>query len=374
MNTLQQSTLGAILILLGVACVDDSGASASSTGGHSGYAAGGAGGASVGAGGNGNSSTGGGTVAACAPINDNPFSCKFAWGAPSSGTNYSTLNFVSTWVGDESNGGLQSWSATATNTGQSSQTACGDCALVESVANSNSMVVFYAYFIGFQACKVGRFCDCNTSSPPNLCTNGAQWIRDNRDIIVNAYGQYAKAVYAKSPNKSVIWWLEGDFIQYTYNKSGQQTNALTYAEAGQLARDITCAIKANEPNAVVAMNHSPWISDDQARGFWGAQPLEVLDLIWVQGPGDSDTLTNSGTYNANTANYSWLHSFTGKKIMAETSFAGNGAADRWSTTTAANVNARIANGVIAVHVNSPASSYPAAYAALNNNGLSSTCN
>ncbi len=322
----------------------------------------------------GNKATGGApSTSGCGSINDDPFNCKFAWGAASSGTNYSYLNFVSTWVGDETNGGLSSWSATGTNSGQASQSACGDCALVKTVSSTSSMVVFYTYFIGYQACKQGKYCDCNTSSPPNLCTNGSQWIRDNRATIVNAYGQYAKAVYANSPSKPVIWWLEGDFVQYTVGGGTTQTNPLSYAEAGQLARDITCAIKSNEPNAIVAMNHSPWNSDAVSQGFWAAQPTDVLDLIWVQGPGDSDTLTNSGTYNATTANYNWLHTFTGKKIMVETSFAGSGAADRWSTTTAANINARIANGVIGVHVNSPASNYQTAFTALNP-GLSSTCN
>lgn len=313
----------------------------------------------------GTKATGGTTTAgSCGVKNANPFACKFAWGAPSSGTNYSYLNFVSTWVGDETNGGLSSWSATANNN------SCGDCNLVGTVAGTSSMVVFYTYFIGFQACKQGGYCDCNTSSPPNLCSNGAQWIRNNRAQLINAYGQYAKAVYARSPNKPVIWWLEGDFPQY--NATSQST-PLSPTELGQLARDITCAIKSNEPNAIVAMNHAPWTADAVSTAFWAAQPVDVLDLIWVQGAGDAAALPNSGSYNATTANYAWLHNSTGLKIMAETSYAGSGANDRWSTTTAANINARIANGVIGVLVNSPPSNYQTAFAALNPS-LSSTCN
>jgi hypothetical protein len=58
--------------------------------------------------------------------------------------------------------------------------------------------------------------------------------------------------------------------------------------------------------------------------------------------------------------------------MAETSYAGRGANDRWSTTTAANINARIANGVISVLVNNPPTNYQSAFTALNP-GLGSTC-
>jgi hypothetical protein len=321
----------------------------------------------------GTSTTGGATgsggstsTPGCGTINQNPFtSCKFAWGAPSSGSNSSYLNFVSTWIGDEPNGGLASLSATATNN------SCGDCSLVQSVASTNSMVVFYAYFIGFQACRIGGFCDCNTDRDgQTLCNGGAQWIKSNRAAIVNMYGQYAKKVYAASPNKPTIWWLEGDYIQYSYS---DQSSPLSYAELGSLARDITCAIKSNQPNAVVAMNHSPWISTDQANGFWGAQPVDVLDLVWVQGPGDTDAFVNAGTYNAASANYAWLRQKTGRKIMAETSFAGPGVNDRWTTTSAANINGRIASGVIGVLVNSPGSNYQSTIQSLGA-GLNGTCN
>ena len=42
--------------------------------------------------------------------------------------------------------------------------------------------------------------------------------------------------------------------------------------------------------------------------------------------------------------------------MTETSFAGAGAADRWTTTTAANINQRIADGIVGVNVVNPAAS------------------
>ena len=34
-------------------------------------------------------------------------------------------------------------------------------------------------------------------------------------------------------------------------------------ELGALAEDITCAIKNAAPNAIVGMNHSPWLADDE---------------------------------------------------------------------------------------------------------------
>ena len=314
------------------------------------------------AGAGGATSTGGTTSGTCGTINMHPFTdCQFAWGAPSSGSNSSYLDFVSTWVGQETNGGLSSMSATATNT------SCNGCSLAKKVASGNAMAVFYAYFIGFDGHAAG-LPDCNVGGPPNLCTNASQWVRDNRAILINQYAQYAKAVYAASPNKPVIWWLEGDFVQYTY--SGQ-INAFSYAELGQLARDITCAIKSNEPNAVVAMNHSPWIADNISTAFWSAMPMDVIDMVWVQGPGNSDAFVNAGSYNATTANYAWIYQKTGRTIMAETSYAGSGSDDLWTTTSAANINARIGHGVIGVLVNNPGANYQTAIGTLT--PLTATC-
>jgi hypothetical protein len=335
------------------------GASGGAGGAAGGGGKGGAGG-TAGAGGKGGAGTGGATgtggvppatMSACAgsvKINTQPFGCKFAWGADNAQGLTSYLNFVATWIGDETRGGLDA--ALQTNV------SCQDCQLVSQVASTNAMVVFYAYFIGFQACKQGGFCDCNTHpNQANLCTNGAQWIRDNHATIVKMYGEYAKKVYAASPNKPTIWWLEGDYIQYSDTTT--QTNALSYTELGQLASEIVCAIKAGQPNAIVGMNHSPWIANDVANDFWSSEPTDVLDLVWTQGAGDTTFFPNSGSYNSATANYSWIHTKTGLPIMVETNYATAGQPDRWTTTTVANIDMRIAEGVIGVKVSAPASNY-----------------
>ncbi|MGC4067900.1 MAG: hypothetical protein QM784_25250 [Polyangiaceae bacterium] len=292
----------------------------------------------------------------CGTLNTRPLGCDFAWGGPNSNDASSTLDFVSTWVGYEARGGLDG--------------ACDGCRAASQVANAKATLVYYTYFIGYQANLMGGFGDCNVdmSDGHNLCSDGAQWIRDNRALIVEMYANYAKKTYEQSPSKPVIWWLEGDYVQYSYSK---QSNPLSMSELGALARDITCAIKSNMPNAVVGMNHSPWISNEQANAFWSAQPIDVLDLVWVQGPGNTGTLVNSGEYNATTANYAWLKTKTGRPIMAETSYAGNGQDDRWTTASVANINQRVQEGVIAVLVNKPSSNYASTIASLS--GISSIC-
>jgi hypothetical protein len=126
-------------------------------GGGTGGAMGGAGGAGAlgGAGGKGGSSTGGaaggGPVAACGAsvtVNPTPFGCELAWGANGNNGNRSSyLDFITAWVGYETNGGIGS--------------TCDGCNLARTLQSTNARAVFYAYFIGYQARAAG-YGDCNT--------------------------------------------------------------------------------------------------------------------------------------------------------------------------------------------------------------------
>lgn len=303
----------------------------------------------------------GGTPTTTASWVEALFGCEFAWGAPyyelsqgSDGTlDASYLDFVSTWAGQETNAGLSTWSADAGVTNPGTGDSCRVCEMVQAIAATDIIPVFYTYVIGGQACSQAGYCDCNNSTGDTLCTQGAQWIRDNRGQVVNAYAQYAKMLSAKFPEKPMIWWLEGDYHQYA--EVTTQSSPLTYPEAGELIRDITNAIKSNQPGARVGVNHAPWITDAQAQQFWSNMPNDILDLIWVQGAGDSATFPNS--WGQGTANFAWLHQKTGLPIMAETSY---GAPDRWTTTAAVDVNARIASGVVSVLINFPKAAWSSA--------------
>ncbi len=50
--------------------------------------------------------------------------------------------------------------------------------------------------------------------------------------------------------------------------------------------------------------------------------------------------------------------------MAETSYAGEGQADRWTNASASAINSRISEGVIGVLVNNPGSNYQSAIGSL----------
>jgi len=151
--------------------------------------------------------------------------------------------------------------------------------------------------------------------------------------------------------KPLIWLLEGDFVQYA---ATSQSAPLSYAKLGQLAADITCAIKKNMPNAVVAINHSSWNSDTVTNGYWNAMAAADYDLIWTTGLGNNNGFisagTNAGSYNGRTATYAYLHSLTGKTILVDTSAGASAQGDSWSTASASDLNSRIAEGVVAANI------------------------
>ena len=140
-------------------------------------------------------------------------------------------------------------------------------------------------------------------------------------------------------------------IQYT---EASQTSPLTMAELGQLAADITCAIKTNMPNAVVAINHSTWNSNEETNSYWTEMKRAPYDLVWTTGVGNNGNFIESagkaGYYNATTATYPYIHQYTGKNIVVDTSYGASAMSDSWSNQTKAALDVHIGNGVIGVNI------------------------
>jgi hypothetical protein len=289
-------------------------------------------------------------------VADHPLGCALSWGANGDrAARVQDLDFITTWVGYEGDEGLNG--------------RCDGCGL----AKSGAQAVFYAYFIGYGASADG-YGDCNTDfDGQSLCTHGGRWLKENRDRVLAMYANYARMSYEVSPDRGVLWLLEGDFVQYTYEDQG---DPLSMQELGALAADIVCAIKSNAPNAMVAINHSPWLTNEVTNQFWRAMPLAITDMVWTTGVGDNAGFISAGNnakgYNGATARYDYLHELTGKRIFVDTSFGASQAADSWSGNTASTLNERIAEGVSAVNVTQPPSDYRARIDALGPQ-LQSTC-
>jgi hypothetical protein len=105
---------------------------------------------------------------------------------------------------------------------------------------------------------------------------------------------------------------------------------------------------------VVAIDHSPWNSDDVSKKFWDAMKPSNYDLVWTTGVGNNSGFINAdgkaSAYNGTTAKYSWLKSYTGKPVLVDTSAGASAAGDTWSVLSVADLNARISEGVIAANI------------------------
>jgi hypothetical protein len=324
------------------------------------------------------SSPDGATGDATAPASVSPFACQFAWGEPSPNGSLSTygwLQFVTTWVGSEvqADGSIGS---------------CGACNwLTGQVSGTNLVPAYYAYFIGFYGHANGLPDQNVQPNGPNLATGGGALILGTANAacpsgqicsankIVQMYAWYAQQSRMAWPTKPLVWLIEGDFIQYT-SESGTQTQPLSYAQLGQLAGQIATAIKANMPNAVVAFDDSAWVNDADRKSYWTAIAQANYDMVWTTGVGNSPPFLNAGetasSYNGATATYSFLHDYTGKKILVDESAGMSQQNDTWSNQPAAALNTLISDGVIAVNVSGAPSNYAANVAALQPQ-LTSTC-
>ncbi len=319
----------------------------------------------------GGSATGGSTsTCGSTTLNQNPFGCGFAWGLDNPGSSlgaYSYLQFITNWI--ESG-------VTASGTFSS----CSGCNWVKnSIASTSLIPVYYAYMIGFfghaNGLVDGNQCPSSNPNCPNLTNAGAALIKANRNTIIQLYASYAQQTYVAWPTKPLVWLLEGDYIQFT---ATSQSSPLTMTELAQLARDITCAIKGNMPNAVVAIDHTTWNSNQQTNDFWNAMKNVGVnyDLVWTTGVANNNGYINgdatSSTYNAATATYAYVHQLTGKKILVDDGCGGGN--DTWSPASEATLNARIASGVIAFnHCLTLGANYQSLITALKPQ-LSSTCN
>jgi hypothetical protein len=305
----------------------------------------------------------------------NPFGCQFGWGEPSptgSLSSYNWLQFASSWVGSEvkADGSIAS---------------CSACGWLGRMAPTNLIPVYYAYFIGFYGHANGLPDGNQNPNGPNLTKGGGALILGAANSacpsgklcasnkIVQMYAWYAQQSYKAWPTKPLVWLLEGDFEQYA---ATSQSQPLTYTQLGQLAALVTTAIKSNMPNAVVAIDHSPWVTNSVTQSYWGAMAQANYDLVWTTGVGNNAGFIAAGTtaksFNGATATYAYLKGLTGKKILVDESAGMSQASDTWSNQTAATVNARISEGVIAVNVSGAPSSYQANLTALSPQ-LSSTC-
>jgi hypothetical protein len=241
------------------------------------------------------------------------------------------------------------------------------------LANQVPMIVTYIAANYVKNYVSPKLCDCNvggcgyTSGKTNdLCNFGAERIVANWSKIIDAYKSYS-AGYAAcyGTTRPIVFKMEPDWYQYT---DGSQSAPWSAAQAGSRMSEIVKALKTSLPNARFAIDVSPWVAPNNGSDN-GAAWFANFDMSLF-----SFVATSGGGTNANTAkirssnNMTWagLNQVTGKPILADTGYGANGMSAghdaNWDVAT--NVNARIADGVIAIAQYNPNSSWGSTIASL----------
>jgi hypothetical protein len=200
-----------------------------------------------------------------------------------------------------------------------------------------------------------KLCDCNVSgcSGGNLCTYGAQYITQDWAAILAAYTSNSTGFAGCLGSRPIIFEMEPDWYQYTI--SGQ-TQPWTAAQAGTNMTALVNALKTSLPNAYFSMDISPWIANNGS-AWYSNFNMSLFTFINTSGGGTDANNTKIRSSNAMT--WAGVNQVTGKPILADTGYgaAGASAGEDPNWNVAANINARIADGVISISQYNPGSSW-----------------
>ena len=325
------------------------GGMAGGTGGAAG-ARGGTGGASGGRGGSAGAGGSGGTGGTAVVVVNKVFnSCRFHFGAIDSKANSALVQqldiFTPGWMGQKDTFDMMNVCTQTASNGQF----------------VNKVPVIVAYVAAFYAKRHFGRCDCNVTScgsNNDLCHNGAADIQQNLAAIVNVYKSYAQGfANCYGTTKPIIFEMEPDWYQYTIT---QQTQPMTAAQAGTIMGQFVDAVKQVLPNAVFSLDISPWVgSNGMDNGAAWYANFDMTKFTFINTSGGSTDATSTKIRPDNLMTWAGVSQVTGKPILADTGYGVNGASaghdSNWDVP--ANINARIADGVVAVTQYNPNSSW-----------------
>ncbi len=271
--------------------------------------------------------------------------CKFNFGAgwSGNGSDYSEIDYITIWVGsDEDFNG--NWVG----------------AMLQKCKTLNKTPVLYSYIIAFTARRDLGLMDCNVGTP-NLCRQGAQYIRDKKTRIMGQYDKYINGVKSSwGTAEPVIWLMEPDFYQYC--EGNQEGGVLSQQDAGALMHEIIAKIKSTLPNAVISMDISPWVPN-QSSWF---DKFQMDDFAYMNTSGGQTEAASGVIRGANAASWKGIHDLTKKCIIADDGYATGGASSGHdpSWDDPGNLKNRMSEGVIAITQANPKSGWAATIALL----------
>jgi hypothetical protein len=198
-------------------------------------------------------------------------------------------------------------------------------------------------------------CDCNVTgcSGGNLCQYGSQYITQDWASILAAYTSHSAGFAACMGGRHIIFRMEPDWYQYIGNGQSQPWTA---AEAGTMMTALVQALGSSLPSAVFSMDISPWIGNNGA-SWYPNFDMSLFTFINTSGGNSDGSIPKIRAGN----NMTWagVHQVTGKPILADTGYGAAGASTGEDPTwnVAANINARMLEGVIAIIQPNPSATW-----------------
>jgi hypothetical protein len=264
--------------------------------------------------------------------------CKFNFGMAwnGSGKDYSEVDYITIWAGSDEDFNYN-WIG----------------AMLELCKSSNKTPVLYSSIIAFTARNDLGLKDC-TVGAPNLCQQGANYIRTKKSRILEQYDKYITGVKTKFGTIApIIWLMEPDYYQYC--EGNQDGGVLSGQDAGQLMHELVARIKATLPNAVISMDISPWVQNQS--GWFGN--FQMDDFAYMNTSGGQTDAQSSAIRGSSPTSWKGLHDLTQKCIIADDGYAASGSSSghdpSWDDVT--NLKNRMNDGVIAITQANPKSDW-----------------
>jgi hypothetical protein len=224
----------------------------------------------------------------------------------------------------------------------------------------NLVPVVVSYIAAGYVKRHHNLCDGNVSgcSGGDLAKNGAQYITQDWNAILTEYKAFATG-YANcwGTTRPIVFEMEPDWYQYTISN---QTQPWTAAQAGSKMTELVNALKGSLPNARFSIDVSPWVGSngsDNGKAWFSNFDMSLFTFVNTSGGGTNANTTK--IRSSNNMTWSGLNAATGKPILADTGYGANGASAgpdaNWDS--AANINARIADGVVSIAQYNPSSNW-----------------
>jgi hypothetical protein len=221
---------------------------------------------------------------------------------------------------------------------------------------AGKLPVMVAYIAADYAKRTHSLCDCNVSgcSGGDLCKYGAQYISQEWAAILNLYKSNSDGFANCLGGRPIVFEMEPDYYQYTI--SGQ-TQPWSASQAGTNMTALVNAMKSNTAlKAYFSLDISPWIPNNGS-AWYPNFDLGLFTFINTSGGGTDAGNTKIRANNAMT--WAGVNGVTGKPILADTGYgaAGSPTGEDAVWNVAANINARMADGVVGICQYNPTSAW-----------------